>query len=156
MILYSGSKNPCAPEHQWCCTVLTVGMSHAWNTLGETRDLSQAIPTITLCKFSASLAILSFTNTNSSSDMWTVTFLSPCTLDTHHRTQRIIFQGPQTVIDFLPVSEACDAIDSQIRVSAMLLLLMVGKWDYGLLVTFKSMTSYMVTVGQLADTQTVR
>jgi hypothetical protein len=55
-------------------------------------------------------------------------------------------------IDFPQRNEVCDAAASQIRVSAMLLLLMIGNWNYGFSVAFKSMMPYNVTVGQLADT----
>jgi hypothetical protein len=43
-----------------CCTVLSVGKSHTWNTLGDKRDLSHAVTNSTL---SACCAVHSFTDT---------------------------------------------------------------------------------------------
>jgi len=56
IFVHGGSQSHCAPEQVWCCTVLTVGKSHALNNSGATRDLSHTVPTITLSIFDAKLS----------------------------------------------------------------------------------------------------
>ena len=93
--------------------------------------LSHPVPALTLFTFNDTVSVYSFTHTNTSPtyDSWTVNFPSSCTLDTHYSTQCIIFHCSQTWIDFSQVSEAFVATASLIRVSAMLLLLIVGNWN---------------------------
>jgi hypothetical protein len=65
-------------------------------------DPSHKTLTLTISVLPDSSAIHSFihwhshSNTNHTTDSWTVNFPSPCTSDTHHCTQCMLFQGPYT------------------------------------------------------------
>jgi hypothetical protein len=53
-----------------CCTVLTVGKWHMWNTLGDTSDIIHAVPTITLSILRTSVAVHSFIRWNFNSKQY--------------------------------------------------------------------------------------
>jgi len=81
----SRRQSACAHEQQaCCCTVLTAGKSHTWNTLSATRDLSHALPTLTNSILSVSCGVHTFTVTVTHSvtipttDCQTVNFHSTC------------------------------------------------------------------------------